>query len=92
MISWHGEDLLAPNPTPVSNNPGLAPQTEVAEKVEDVVDLHRSVEAVEDCLIHLLDGRKWSTAVADDICMSEMEVSSEPNVWHTPKLSRDVQF
>src|ERR1700733_657184 len=88
MISRHGEDLLTSNPATVFENPGLVPDAEVPQKIKNVIRLHRGIQAFKNCLIHFFDGRKRPTAIADDVGMTQMEISSEPCIWHRLRSSR----
>jgi len=88
MISRHGEDLLTSNPATVFENPGLVPDAEVPQKIKNVIRLHRGIQAFKNCLIHFFDGRKRPTAIADDVGMSQMEISSEPCIWHRLRSKR----
>ena len=92
VISGHGKDLLTADPATVCDNACGVSHTEVAQKVEDVIRFHRGVKAIENCLIHLSDSREGPAAKADDVGMPKMEIGGEPSAWHTPRLSRDVQF
>ncbi len=88
MISRHGEDLLTSNPATVFENPGLVPDAEVPQKIKNVIRLHRGIQAFKNCLIHFSDGRKRPAAIADDVGMSQMEISSEPCIWHRLRSKR----
>jgi hypothetical protein len=90
MISRHGEDLLTSNPATVFENPGLVAEAEVPQKIKNVIRLHRGIQAFRNCLIHFFDGRKRPTAIADDVGMSQMEISSEPCIWHRLRSKRCV--
>ena len=61
---------------------GLGSRCRSPQKIKNVIRLHRGIQAFENCLIHFFDGRKRPTAMADDVGMSQMEISSEPCIWH----------
>src|SRR5262249_39537073 len=78
----HSKYLLAPNLAAQLRGPRFWTDTEISQKVQDIVRFDEAVQSFEDCAIHLLDRVKRAITIPDDVLVPEMKIGSEPDVWH----------
>ena len=78
VITRHRKDFLAANLLAVLQSLRLASDAEIPKEIEDVIDLNRGIDTVEDRLIHFLDASKRAIAVADYVVVSKMKICCEP--------------
>jgi predicted phosphohydrolase len=59
----------------------LEVEGEVAEVIYLVARLHDSVPAIDELVVHLFDGIKWTLTVADYIFVPEVMVTGKPHLF-----------
>jgi hypothetical protein len=82
VIPFNDVDMAADNPIPITPRLLGSAHAEIAEEVQDVVLTDQAVQVREDCLVHLPGRVKRPIAIANDILMPEMKVSSKPCIDH----------
>ena len=82
VVAGHSEYLLAPNLAAQLRGPRFWTDTEISQKVQDVVRFDEAVQSFEDCAIHLLDRVKRTITIPDDVLVPEMKIGGEPDVGH----------
>ena len=91
-VAGHSEYLLAPNLAAQLRGPRFWTDTEISQKVQDVVRFDEAVQSLEDCAIHLLDRVKRTITIPDDVLVPEMKIGGEPDVGHRDSsLSRGAK-
>ena len=83
MVARHSKDLLTSNLAATFLNSGARTHAEVSQKIEKIVRFHRRIQAVENRQVHLFGSMERTTAVTNDVRMSEMKIRGEPDIGRT---------
>jgi hypothetical protein len=76
-------DSLAGKPFPVSCHLFRSTQTEIPKEVDDIIWLDARIHSVSDCVVHLVQIRKWTIAVPNNVEVPEVKVRREPRISHS---------
>jgi hypothetical protein len=76
-------DSLAGKPFSVSCYVLRSTQTEISQEVDDIIWLDARIHSVCDCVVHLVQIRKWTIAVPNNVEVPEVKVRREPRFSHS---------
>src|ERR1700687_745657 len=82
VIPFNNVDMAADNPIPITPRLIGSAHAEIVEKGADVIPTDQAVQVPKDRLVHLPGRVKRPIAIANDVLVPEMKVSSEPRIDH----------
>jgi hypothetical protein len=82
VIPFNHVDIAADNPIPITPRLIGPAHAEIPEKVQDVILANQAVQVPKDRLVHLAGRVKRPAAIANDVLVPEMKVSSKPRIDH----------
>jgi hypothetical protein len=82
VIPFNHVDIAADNPIPITPRLIGTAHAEITEKVQDVILADQAVQVPKDRPVHLAGRVKRPVAIANDILVPEMKVSSKPRIDH----------
>ena len=86
MVSGERKYLFAANLSSELRCSCFWTDAEVSEEVQSVVRFCTRIKTLQNLLIHFLNILEWAIAVPNDVLVTEMKVSGEPDVVHGSSL------